>query len=281
MTKVFLSPSDQDNNPVTGGGNEQQFAVLRCLAAARELLAAGVGCRVSQTGSGDDASGYIAAVAESNAYGADLHIADHTNATGVPSVKRRGIEVYVYMPDPESVRLGRAIGQRVADLYWGGEYTIRDGGHLYEVNGPKCTSVLLELGYHDNAEDAHLIRTYPVEMGKAVGHGILDYLNISSEEDLNMDITYHNAEGVRVTSPFQDVARWLIENQHSFDKKLNEIQKYLEAMNLKMDEDRKSFADAQTWDSRNVAWIIETIRANPGATAEELGRLLSEKAKSL
>ena len=37
MPKVFLSPSDQDNNPVAGGGVEQDYAVTRC-RAVREAI---------------------------------------------------------------------------------------------------------------------------------------------------------------------------------------------------------------------------------------------------
>ncbi len=47
MPKVFLSPSDQDNNPVDGGGNEQQYAQLRCARAAEVLRAHGVEVKVS------------------------------------------------------------------------------------------------------------------------------------------------------------------------------------------------------------------------------------------
>ena len=60
MPKVFLSPSDQDNNPVDGGGNEQQYAQLRCARAAEVLRAHGVTVKVSEAGTGDDSNGYAA-----------------------------------------------------------------------------------------------------------------------------------------------------------------------------------------------------------------------------
>ena len=65
--KVFLSPSDQDNNPVHGGGNEQQYAQIRVQAMARVLRAHGVEVIVSQRGTGDDSRGFIASVAEADA----------------------------------------------------------------------------------------------------------------------------------------------------------------------------------------------------------------------
>lgn len=64
------------------------------------------------------------------------------------------------------------------DRIIGGTHQIRDGSHLYEVNGPHATAVLLENGFHDNAQDAEIIRSKPREMGEAIAYGILDYLGI-------------------------------------------------------------------------------------------------------
>ena len=187
MPKVFLSPSDQDNNPVDGGGNEQQYAQLRCARAAEVLRAHGVDVKVSTAGIGDDTNGYVASVKEGEAWGPDIYVADHTNATGNAAVKRSGVQAYCWLGDPNSKRLGECINARMDPIVPGGA-SIQDGSNLYEVSGPSATAVLMESGYHDNPIDAEVIRTKTTEMGEALAHGILDYFGIQTttteEEDI-------------------------------------------------------------------------------------------------
>ena len=182
MPRVFLSPSDQDNNAVSGGGHEQQYAQARCARAAEVLRAHGVEVLISQRGIGDDSGGYAASVDEGDAWNPDLYVADHTNATGSATVRRSGVEAYVYLSDPASVRLGQAINARMDPLVPGGT-RILDGSHLYEVNGPRATAVLMESGYHDNPTDAEAIRTRTREMGEALAYGVLDYLGIPTHQE--------------------------------------------------------------------------------------------------
>ena len=176
MPKVFLSPSDQDNNPVHGGGNEQQYAQVRCRVAADVLRNSGIDVKVSEAGIGDDSGGYAASVREGEAWGPDLYIADHSNAVG-GAVKRRGIHMYTWPGDPDGRRLAQLIIDDVRPIFGGTDYptAILDGSHLYEVNGPSVTAVVMELGFHDHPEDAAIIRTRSVEIGAAVGRAIAKY----------------------------------------------------------------------------------------------------------
>ena len=180
MTRVFLSPSDQDNNAVAGGGNEQQYAIIRCEAAARVLRTHGVEVKISEAGRGDDSRGFLASVAEGNAWGADLYFADHTNATGTTR-KLSGVQMYVWPSNPASVSLGTCIAKRLDPIVPGG-WQIMNGTHLGEVRGPRMTAVLGEAGYHDNPVDAAVIRSRAVEMGAAIGYGILDHLGITGQQ---------------------------------------------------------------------------------------------------
>ena len=178
MPKVFLSPSDQDNNPVNGGGNEQQYAQARCARAAEVLRAHGVTVKVSQAGIGDDTNGFVSSVAEGEAWGPDIYVADHTNATGTAN-KASGVQAYCWLGDPNSRRLGERINARMDPIVPGGA-SIQDGSGLYEVSGPSMPAVLMESGYHDNPADAAVIRTKTAEMGEALAYGILDYFGITS-----------------------------------------------------------------------------------------------------
>lgn len=176
MPKVFLSPSDQDDNPVHGGGHEQQYAQVRCRVAADVLRNSGIDVKVSEAGIGDDSGGYAASVREGEAWGPDLYIADHSNAVG-GAVKRRGVHMYTWPGDAEGRRLAQLLIDEVRPIFGGPDYptAILNGSHLYEVNGPSATAVLMELGFHDHPEDAAIIRTRSVEIGAAVGRAIAKY----------------------------------------------------------------------------------------------------------
>lgn len=182
MPRIFLSPSDQAHNPVTGGGTEQQYAQARCARAAEVLRSYdGYEVKVSSAGIGDDTGGFLASIAEGNAWGPDLYVADHTNAG---NGRASGVQAYCYTPDPESVRLGQCINARMDPIVPGGA-SIQDGQHLGEVNSSNATAVLMESGYHDNPSDAEVIRTKTREMGEAIACGILDYYGttINNQED--------------------------------------------------------------------------------------------------
>lgn len=193
MPKVFLSPSDQDDNPVHGGGHEQQYAQVRCRVAADVLRNSGIDVKVSEAGIGDDSGGYAASVREGEAWGPDLYIADHSNAVG-GAVKRRGIHMYTWPGDLDGRRLAQLIIDEVRPIFGGPDYptAILNGSHLYEVNGPSATVVFMELGFHDHPEDAAIIRTRSVEIGAAVGRAIAKYYGKATqpspqEDDMTPD----------------------------------------------------------------------------------------------
>lgn len=193
MPKVFLSPSDQDNNPVHGGGHEQQYAQVRCRVAADVLRNSGIDVKVSEVGIGDDSNGYVASVKEGEAWGPDLYIADHSNAVG-GAVKRRGIHMYTWPGDAEGRKVAQFIIDEVRPVFGGSDYptAILNGSHLYEVNGPSATAVLMELGFHDHPEDAAIIRTRSVEIGAAVGRAIAKYYGKTTQPSQEDDMS---AEG--------------------------------------------------------------------------------------
>ena len=239
MPKVFLSPSDQDDNPVHGGGHEQQYAQARCARAAEVLRAHGVTVKVSEAGIGDDSNGYVASVKEGEAWGPDIYVADHTNATGNAAVKRSGVQAYCWLGDPNSKRLGECINARMDPIVPGGA-SIQDGSNLYEVSGPSATAVLMESGYHDNAIDAAAIRTKTTEMGEALALGILDYFGIqtttpSEEEDImsdpqTIDLLTKIAERTLVTADALTVGKEGVKFDGDVIARLRSIESKLDAL---------------------------------------------------
>lgn len=72
--KVMLNPSNQTANPVSGGGNEAEYALENAQIAATILREAGFDVRVDQDFSG--------APGNANSWGADIFVSVHSNAGG-------------------------------------------------------------------------------------------------------------------------------------------------------------------------------------------------------
>lgn len=75
MPKVYLSPSLQEYNPYAGGGNEEYYMNLIADAMEPYLTASGI-----QFARNSPDMTLSQAIAASNASGADLHLAIHSNA---------------------------------------------------------------------------------------------------------------------------------------------------------------------------------------------------------
>ncbi|MBM4398400.1 MAG: carboxypeptidase regulatory-like domain-containing protein, partial [Deltaproteobacteria bacterium] len=72
--KVYLNPSDQTSNPVAGGGNEAQYAIIYANIAEGVLDGAGFNAKVDQD--------FYNSPYNANSWGADIFVSIHTNAGG-------------------------------------------------------------------------------------------------------------------------------------------------------------------------------------------------------
>ena len=143
MPIIYLSPSLQPFNKYTGGGDEQYYMNLVADAMEPYLRANGIQYVRS---SKDMTLGQ--AIRQSNEGYYDLHLALHSNAAP-PSLsgQLQGTDVYYY---PASVR-GKQAATIIADNF----KNIYPQPNLVKTVAP---SVLIEIAYHDNPEDAEWIR---------------------------------------------------------------------------------------------------------------------------
>ena len=152
MPNIYLSPSTQEFNPYSGGGNEEQY--MNLIADAMEPYLAASGIRFTRNTPDMTAASSIAA---SNSGNYDLHLALHSNASATGTA--RGIEAY-YSPSSErGKRFAEIVARNLQLIYpLPNSSRIVPTTSLGEVTRTRAPSVLVEIGYHDNPEDAQWIR---------------------------------------------------------------------------------------------------------------------------
>ncbi len=125
-------------------------------------------------------------VADSNNRKPDIHFAIHSNAGGQSAAgKARGSEVYCYRFGGEGDKLAKAIYARLAPITPSSDRGVKEshshfgpGKPLYETAYTTAPAALVEIAFHDNAEDAKWIISNIRMIGIELARGILDYFGI-------------------------------------------------------------------------------------------------------
>ncbi|MBE6781526.1 MAG: peptidoglycan hydrolase [Ruminococcaceae bacterium] len=191
MPTIYLSPSTQEFNPYFGGGNEEEYMNLVADAMIPYLNATGINY-VRNTPDMTAAS----SIRASNSGNYDFHLALHSNASGGTVGSVRGAEFYYY---PNSRN-----GQRAAEIFANNFKTIYPlpdnvktvpTTTLGEVVRTRAPSVLAEVAYHDNPEDAQWIRNNIDTMAQNLVLSLADYF------DIPFNFPSTNTRTVYVTTP--------------------------------------------------------------------------------
>lgn len=155
MAIVYLSPSTQEFNPYTGGGNEELYMNLIADQLVRWFRACGISYVRNSTEM--TAADNIAA---SNAGQFSLHLALHSNASPAESAgERQGSEVYYSPSSPEGQRAALLIAENLKRIYPDpGKVQVLPSTSIGEVAKVTAPAVLIEFAYHDNPADAQWIR---------------------------------------------------------------------------------------------------------------------------
>ena len=171
--KVFLSPSNQYDN-VYAYGNTTEGVQCGKIADA---------CKIALERSGVDVmlmhdEDMQTKCAESNKFGADLHVPIHTNAFNGSVM---GTRMFCYNTG-KGMDACKAIFARVAPLSPGTSENIQVNPKLYEVRVPAAPTAYLECEFHDTVEGAKWIVENTVLIGETIARGICDYFGISFKE---------------------------------------------------------------------------------------------------
>lgn len=155
MPNLFLSPSVQEYNPyINGLGSEEYYMNLVADAIEPYLIS----CGISFTRNDPDDT-LQQAIALSNAGNYDFHLALHSNAAP-PALagQLQGCDIYYYATSTQGARAAKIFAENLKVIY-PDPAKVRTVANttLGELRLVKAPSNLIELAYHDNAEDAFWI----------------------------------------------------------------------------------------------------------------------------
>lgn len=175
MPYLFLSPSTQEFNPYVTTQNEEYWMNLLADRMEPYLLASGIGFTRN-----DPDQNAAAAIRQSNAGTYDFHLALHSNAA--PPEKSgliRGVDFYYYPTSADGLRMAEILTEEIRKIYPLPELVQpRPTTLIGEVRRTRAPSVLAELGYHDNPEDAQWIEDNLDRIAQALVRGVCEYFGV-------------------------------------------------------------------------------------------------------
>ena len=154
MPIIYLSPSTQEYNPYVNTGTEESW--MNRLADAMEPILDATGIRYDRNTPDMTAASSIAA---SNAGSYDLHLALHSNASpdGLAG-SQRGVIAFYYPGSYWGMRAAQILAEGLKAVYPLPDLVRAEPStSIGEVRRTRAPAVLLELGFHDNRQDADWI----------------------------------------------------------------------------------------------------------------------------
>ena len=176
MPIIYLSPSTQEGNLyVTGSGTEEQWMNRLADAMIPYLNASGI--RYTRNTPQMTAG---SSIQQANRGYYDFYLALHSNAAGPGNYGgERGVIAFYYPRSTQGQRAAQIFANNLKNIYPEPSrvYT-RSTTTLGEVRDSRAPAVLLEIGYHDNAEDAHWIENNITAIAQNLVLSLTDYFDL-------------------------------------------------------------------------------------------------------
>ena len=175
--KVYLSPSNQTGNiGVKSVGFTNEEKEMNDLSNYIEKRLKDYNIKVYRNNPNGNINLWVA---DSRYYGADLHIAIHSNASTNHTSK--GVETWINDQTSDTYSLANMIQSDLMNIYYDKENGNRgvkySNGALGETRMPKF-GILVEVAHHDYLEDAKWIMDNKELIGNTIADSILKYFGI-------------------------------------------------------------------------------------------------------
>lgn len=215
--KIYLSPSSQPENKYAVGDTNEAIqcgkiaeACAACLNSVTveekvEDSDSLVGVFEVKVGANTGGATMKTRVAESNEWGAHLHVPIHTNAG---AGKAGGPQVYIADgaddPNKELTKLANKVLECLMQATPGKGYTgvFNNKYNFYEINQANASTIYCECEFHDCEEGASYIISNYTEIGKAIAKGICDYYKVAGDFPGNIEGVMGGipAEPIKITT---------------------------------------------------------------------------------
>lgn len=175
MPFLFLSPSTQDFNEYATTENEEFW--MNQIADAMEPYLSASGINFTRN---DPAGTASTSIRMSNAGTYDFHLALHSNAaSGDLAGRLRGIDAYYYPGSTDAARMADLIVQNLKEIYpLPDSVQTMTSTSIGELRLVRVPSVLVEIGYHDNVEDANWITSNVASIAAQLAEAVSQYFGL-------------------------------------------------------------------------------------------------------
>ncbi len=175
MPVIYLSPSTQEGNLYVNGGTEEEWMNRLADAMVPYLNASGIQY-VRNTPDMTAAT----SIRASNAGNYDLHLALHSNAAPPSNYGNvRGIIVYYYPGSTNGKRAATIVADNLKTIYpLPNRVRTEATTAIGEVRQPRAPSVFIELGYHDNPDDASWVKNNLDAIARNIVLSLTEYFGI-------------------------------------------------------------------------------------------------------
>ena len=176
MPIIYLSPSTQEwNGYVTGSGSEEYH--MNQLADALEPYLVSNAIRYCRNRPDMTAA---ASVRQANAGEYDLYLALHSNAAPEGRYgQERGIIAFYYPGSQRGQRAAELVAGELREIYPLPEKVVTRGTtSLGEVRLSRAPAVLVEIGYHDNYQDALWLEGHTDDIAQQLARAVTAYFDL-------------------------------------------------------------------------------------------------------
>lgn len=181
--KIYISPSDQFRNVYATGSTNEKEQCKKIAKACYDFLKA-QGFDVMLTYNDD----MYARVRESNSFGADIHLAIHTNA--FDGTITGGSQVLLLKLNGEHKKVGQAVLDRLAPVTVGTSHErLVKNDTFYEIKKANGITVYCECEFHDTTSGSNNIIKNTTAIGEAIAKGICDYYGVTIKTPIKTETT--------------------------------------------------------------------------------------------